>query len=91
MTLRLLELGYNIKFSESAIDYISKVGFDDLYGARPLKRAIQEKFEDFLSDEVLKDNVVIDKEYEIVVEDEDVKVVEVTEKKVKKVKKKQGE
>ena len=91
LTNRLLELGYNIKFSESAIDYISKVGFDDLYGARPLKRAIQEKFEDFLSDEVLKDNVVIDKEYEIVVEDEDVKVVEVTEKKVKKVKKKTGE
>ena len=91
LTNRLLELGYKIKFSESAIDYISKVGFDDLYGARPLKRAIQEKFEDFLSDEVLKDNVVIDKEYEIVVEDEDVKVVEVTEKKVKKVKKKKGE
>ena len=91
LTNRLLELGYNIKFSESAIDYISKVGFDDLYGARPLKRAIQEKFEDFLSDEVLKDNVVLDKEYEIVVEDEDVKVVEITEKKVKMVKKKKGE
>lgn len=45
--------GIKIKFEDSVVDYISKVGFDDKKGARPLKRAIQSKIEDKFADYVL--------------------------------------
>lgn len=60
---RINELGYIFKFDESVIKMIAKVGFDALYGARPLKRAIQDKIENVISIEILKGNVVKDKEY----------------------------
>ena len=86
---RLGSLGYNITFDESVIDLISKVGFDEVYGARPLKRAIQEKLEDFISDEVLKGSVENGKEYNLFIKDENVQIEELKKKKV--VKKKKGE
>lgn len=60
---RINELGYNIKFNNDVIKLISKVGFDDMYGARPIKRAIQDKLENFISIEILKGRIVKDKEY----------------------------
>jgi ATP-dependent Clp protease ATP-binding subunit ClpC len=86
---RLGSLGYDITFDESVIDLISKVGFDEVYGARPLKRAIQEKLEDFISDEVLKGSVENGKEYNVFIKDENVQIEELKKKKV--VKKKKGE
>ena len=86
---RLGSLGYNITFDESVIDLISKVGFDEVYGARPLKRAIQEKLEDFISDEVLKGSVENGKEYNVFIKDENVQIEELKKKKVAK--KKKGE
>jgi ATP-dependent Clp protease ATP-binding subunit ClpC len=86
---RLEGLKYNIKLDESVIDYIAKVGFDEVYGARPLKRALQEKVEDFVSDEVLKGNIKSEKNYTIKIEGEKVVLEEgVTEKKTKGRKKK---
>jgi ATP-dependent Clp protease ATP-binding subunit ClpC len=88
---RLVELGYDIEFDESSIKYISKIGFDEVYGARPLKRAIQEKFEDFISDEVLKETILVGKKYTISInESEEVSYTEVPEV-VKKGRKKKGE
>ena len=49
---------------------LSKVGFDEMYGARPLKRAIQDKVEDLISEEVLIGNVKEGKPYKLKVEDE---------------------
>ena len=71
---RLLNLGYNINFGQSVIDFVSKVGFDDVYGARPLKRAIQEKIEDYISDEVLREKIVMDKTYNIEINEEEVSI-----------------
>jgi ATP-dependent Clp protease ATP-binding subunit ClpC len=92
---RLSNLKYEIAFDESCMEHISKVGFDEVYGARPLKRAIQEKFEDFISDEVLRENIVIGQKYTIHIEDETVKLrqEELTQKeeKPKKPRKKKGE
>jgi ATP-dependent Clp protease ATP-binding subunit ClpC len=88
LTNRLNNLGYKITFDESVIEFITKVGFDDVYGARPLKRAIQEKLEDFISDEVLKGTIVEDKEYQISIKDE---IVLIEEIKKKSTKKKKGE
>ena len=89
LTDRLIKLGYNITFDSTVIDYISKVGFDEVYGARPLKRAIQEKIEDFVSDEVLKNNIEIDTPYTISMKDEE--VILTKNDKPKKGRKKKGE
>lgn len=53
LTKRVAEHGYQISFSESALDFISEVGYDPIYGARPLKRAIQQEIENPLSREIL--------------------------------------
>jgi ATP-dependent Clp protease ATP-binding subunit ClpC len=93
---RLSKLGYNINFGQSVIDFVSKVGFDDVYGARPLKRAIQEKIEDYISDEVLREKIVLDKFYNIEINEEEVSISEVEVQldetpKVKRTRKKKGE
>jgi ATP-dependent Clp protease ATP-binding subunit ClpC len=48
LTDRLTKIKYNFIFDDSIVDMISKVGFDEMYGARPLKRAIQDKIEDYV-------------------------------------------
>ncbi len=54
---RAKNLNIDINFAESSIEEIAKEGFDAVYGARPLRRAIQSKIEDKLSEEVLKGEV----------------------------------
>ena len=71
---RLGDLKYKIKYDESLIDYISKVGYDELYGARPMKRAIQDKVEDFLSEEVLTSKIKENVNYTIKVVEDQVKI-----------------
>jgi ATP-dependent Clp protease ATP-binding subunit ClpC len=87
---RLVDMKYDIKYDESLIDYLSKVGYDETYGARPLKRAIQDKVEDFLSEEVLLNKVVEEKYYMLSVVEEQVCITEevVEEVKPKKVSRK---
>jgi len=85
---RIKELKYNISYDESLVELISKAGIDDTYGARPLKRAIQDKVEDFISEEILKSNLIVGESYHIKC-DEDKLVLE--KQKEKKSKKKKGE
>ena len=49
---------YNITLSKSAKEYIAEAGFDPVYGARPLKRALYEVVEDRLAELILEDNVI---------------------------------
>ena len=72
---RISELKYNISYDESLIDFITKIGYDENYGARPMKRAIQDKVEDLISEEVLVGNVIEGKNYMLKVEGEEVKIV----------------
>ena len=57
--------GIKIKFEEGIVEYISKIGYDSKKGARPLKRAIQNKIEDKFADYIIeqkidmKDNIQI--------------------------------
>jgi ATP-dependent Clp protease ATP-binding subunit ClpC len=74
LTARLSEMKYNITYDETLVDYLAKIGFDELYGARPLKRAIQDKVEDLLSEEVLTGKMIEGKNYIIKVDNEEVKV-----------------
>jgi ATP-dependent Clp protease ATP-binding subunit ClpC len=55
---RLDKLGYKITIDPKVKKFLSEVGFDEKYGARPIKRAIQEKIEDLISEEVLRGNIV---------------------------------
>ncbi|MEM4385783.1 MAG: ATP-dependent Clp protease ATP-binding subunit [Candidatus Anstonellales archaeon] len=51
------ELGIEVQFSDKVVDYISNIGFSDKYGARNIRRKIQEVVEDYLSDELLAGNI----------------------------------
>jgi ATP-dependent Clp protease ATP-binding subunit ClpC len=74
LVARLVDMKYNISYDDSLVEYLSKIGFDELYGARPLKRAIQDKVEDLLSEEVLTGKMIEGKTYLIKVVDEQVVV-----------------
>ncbi len=54
---RIKNLGYQLKLSKKAKDYIADKGFDQQYGARPLKRAIQKYIEDALAEEIIKSKI----------------------------------
>ena len=75
LVVRLEDMKYKISYNETLVDYLAKIGFDELYGARPLKRAIQDKVEDLLSEEVLTGKMVEGKSYLIKVEEDEVVVV----------------
>ena len=62
---RMGDKKYTIKFAQSVVNRIFEVGYDDKYGARPLKRAIQSELEDYISEEILLDNIVEDGVYSI--------------------------
>lgn len=71
---RLSELKYTVTYDDSLIEYLSKIGYDELYGARPLKRAIQDKVEDLISEEVLTGKFIEGKTYHLKVEKEEIKI-----------------
>lgn len=54
---RLQAKEITITLSDKAKEYIAKVGFDPIYGARPLKRALYETIEDKLSELILEDKI----------------------------------
>ena len=54
---RCEEIGIELEVSDKALDAIADKGFDKVYGARPLRRAIQTKIEDKLSELILEDKV----------------------------------
>jgi ATP-dependent Clp protease ATP-binding subunit ClpC len=75
LVVRLKDMKYGISYDETLVEYLAKVGFDELYGARPLKRAIQDKVEDLLSEEVLTGKMIEGKSYNIKVENDEIKIV----------------
>ena len=54
---RLAERQYQFSITDAALDKLAEVGFDPLYGARPLKRAIQQHLENPLAQALLQGNV----------------------------------
>lgn len=71
---RLSDRKYNVTYNPKLVEFISKVGFDEVYGARPIKRAIQDKIEDFISEMVLTGKIKEGKKINLTVEDEEVKI-----------------
>lgn len=56
---RIEEMGYSLELTEKAHDFIAEKGWDDQFGARPLKRAIQKYVEDVLAEEIIKSNIKV--------------------------------
>ena len=54
---RLNNMGYNLKITDEAKDFIAEKGYDANFGARPLHRAIQKHLEDPLAEEILNLNI----------------------------------
>lgn len=54
---KTLEKGIEISLTQEAKEFIAKVGFDPIYGARPLKRALYEEIEDRLAELILEDKL----------------------------------
>jgi len=67
---RLSSMKYRVSYEQSVIELIAKVGFDEQYGARPIKRAIQDKIEDLISEKILLNEVLEEKEYMLFVKGE---------------------
>ena len=57
LELALANRGIKASLDESAIKLISDAGFDPVYGARPLRRALYELVEDKIADEILRENI----------------------------------
>jgi ATP-dependent Clp protease ATP-binding subunit ClpB len=66
------EKDIKISLTQNAKEYIAKIGFDPVYGARPLKRAIYEIVEDKLADLILEDKIGEGSNIEFDVQDEEV-------------------
>jgi len=56
---RIKDIGYDVKISSKAINFLCNKGFDKKYGARPLKRAIQKYVEDLLAEEIVKTKLTV--------------------------------
>ncbi|HOJ64057.1 MAG TPA: ATP-dependent chaperone ClpB [Spirochaetota bacterium] len=72
---RLEEKHINVNFGDSVIDYISDVGFDPIYGARPLRRAIQNEIENLLAKEIIAGNISEKDNLEVIFEQEKIQIL----------------
>ena len=54
---RIKEQNINLKITPAAIDIVAEAGFDAEYGARPIRRVLQDKIEELLSEELLAGNI----------------------------------
>ncbi len=71
LTERLKDNNIEISFSDDAVAKIAKAGFDPVYGARPLRRAIQNQIEDKAAEEMLEGNIKPGDHAEVVVENDE--------------------
>ncbi|CFQ45891.1 MULTISPECIES: ATP-dependent chaperone ClpB [Yersinia] len=55
---RLEERGYQVTITQPALEFLGEAGFDPVYGARPLKRAIQQEIENPLSQQILSGKLI---------------------------------
>jgi len=74
VSARLAEREIHIAFDDSVTERMAGAGFDPVYGARPLRRAIQTQVEDLLSEKLLDGSVKPGEAYVCRVEDDTIVV-----------------
>jgi ATP-dependent Clp protease ATP-binding subunit ClpC len=67
---RVEDLGYKLKLTDEAKDFIADRGYDANFGARPLKRAVQKYIEDPLAEEIIKGEMVEGNVIEVILDNE---------------------
>lgn len=72
---RLFERKYKVTFDQSVLDRVLELNSEEDYGARPIKRIIEGLCEDFLAEEILKGNIIEDKEIILKIIDGEIKIV----------------
>lgn len=72
---RVFHINYNITCDESVIEHISNIGFDPIYGARPLKRMIQETVGDMITDNIMSNFLKQNKKYILKIDNGQIKIV----------------
>ncbi len=72
--LRLSDQQIELVVSDEARDFLLKEGYDEEYGARPLRRAIQTYVDDALADALLADEIASGQAVELVVRDDKIVV-----------------
>lgn len=65
----LLKKGIDITFSQAIHDYVAKKGFDPIYGARPIRRVINDELKSFISDKILSDFFMEKTTYQMDIDD----------------------
>jgi len=70
LLVRIKEMNINVEFTDKARAFLAEKGYDQAYGARPLRRAIQKMVEDQLSEEMLKGKIKPGSEVLVDVEDD---------------------
>jgi len=65
LVTRMIDQGFKIKLTKTAKEFLADIGYDELYGARPLKRAVQTYVEDILADAIIDGKLSQDKIYTI--------------------------
>ena len=75
---RIRGMGFGVELDEKAKDFLVDHGWDEQYGARPLRRAIQRYIEDDLADEIIRADILPGDTIRIATEDD--KIVFITEK-----------
>ena len=88
---RVEKMEFNLEITEGAVEYIANEGFDQEYGARPLKRAIQKHVEDVLTEEIIQHNPEKGSKMILDYNKEDDKMVVTFEKKKKATRKKKSD
>ena len=58
---RMESRGYVLHFTDATLNFISEIGYDPVYGARPLKRAIQQEIENPLAQQILSGSLLPEK------------------------------
>ena len=61
--------GFDLDYTEEVVDYILEKGYNPQFGARPLRRTIQNEVEDYLSDQYLQGNFRGRKKVKLVMKD----------------------
>ena len=74
---RVEDLGYKAEYSDSLVDYISEIGFDENYGARPINRAIKSNVEDEVANMILDGDIKHGDRLLLEIEDKKVKIEKV--------------
>ena len=70
LSQRLKDAGLEVEVADHVYDYVAKVGFDPVFGARPLRRAIQNEIEDPLSTKILQGELMPNVEYVLDISDD---------------------